>query len=109
MDARRDKTRVGIDVGKAHHWACVVDAEGAVLRSVKIANDESEILGFVAMAGTLARQLVWAVDIIGAPSALLLALLAYSGQPAHYASGRVVAAMSAAYAGEGRPTPRTPT
>ena len=46
-------------------------------------------------------QLIWAVDIIGAPSALLLALLARAGQSVQYASGRVVVAMSAAYAGEG--------
>ena len=45
---------------------------------------------------------MWAVDIIGAPSALLLALLAQAGQSVRYASGRVVAAMSAAYAGEGK-------
>ena len=45
---------------------------------------------------------VWAVDIIGAPSALLLALLARADQSVRYASGRVVAAMSAAYAGEGK-------
>ena len=45
---------------------------------------------------------MWAVDIIGTPSALLLALLARAGQAVRYASGRVVAAMSAAYAGEGK-------
>lgn len=49
-----------------------------------------------------ARQLVWAVDIIGSPSALLLALLGRADESVRYASGRVVAAMSAAYAGEGK-------
>ena len=39
-------------------------------------------------------QRVWAVDILGTPSALLLALLAQAGQEVRYASGRVVAAMS---------------
>ena len=53
-------------------------------------------------ASALAQRLTWAVDIIGAPSALLLALLAHAGQPVRYASGRVVAAMSAAYVGEGK-------
>ena len=92
---------VGIDVGKTHHWACVVDADGKMLLSVKIANDEADIVAFLANAGSLAAQLIWAVDIIGAPSALLLALLARAGQSVRYASGRVVAAMSSAYAGEG--------
>lgn len=100
--ARRDRAWVGIDVGKTHHWACVVDAAGKILLSVKIANDEAELVALVADAGLLAEQLVWAVDIIGAPSALLLALLARARQSVRYASGRVVAAMSAAYAGEGK-------
>jgi transposase len=99
---RADTAWVGIDVGKTHHWACVVGAEGKTLLSVKIANDEVEIVGLLARAGSLAAQLVWAVDIIGAPSALLLAVLARAGEPVHYASGRVVAAMSAAYVGEGK-------
>jgi transposase len=70
--------------------------------SVKVANDEAEIMALLAKMGSLAVQLICAVDIIGAPSALLLALLARAGQSVCYASGRVVAAMSAAYAGEGK-------
>jgi len=100
--AQRDKAWVGIDVGKTHHWACVVDAEGKTLLSVKVANDEAEIMALLANAGSLAVHLIWAVDIIGAPSALLLALLARAGQAVRYSSGRLVAAMSAAYAGEGK-------
>ena len=102
MAVEPDTAWVGIDVGKTHHWACVVDADGKILLSAKIANDEVEILAFLANAGSLASKLIWAVDIIGAPSALLLALLARAGRPVRYASGRMVAAMSAAYAGEGK-------
>jgi transposase len=80
----------------------VVDADGKTLLSAKVANDEAEIVALLTKAGSLAAQLIWAVDIIGAPSALLLALLARAGQSVRYASGRVVAAMSAAYAGEGK-------
>jgi len=100
--AQRDTAWVGIDIGKTHHWACVVDAEGKILLSAKIANDEAQIMALLTNTGSLAAQLIWAVDIIGAPSALLLALLAQAGQSVRYASGRVVAAMSAAYAGEGK-------
>jgi transposase len=100
--AVRDKAWVGIDVGKTHHWVCAVDVDGKTLLSTKIANDEAEIVSVITAVAALAQQLVWAVDIIGAPSALLLALLARAGQGARYASGRVVAAMSAAYAGEGK-------
>ena len=102
MGAQQDIAWIGIDVGKAHHWACVVGDDGNVLLSVKVANDEAEIAAMLARAGRLARRLVWAVDIIGAPSALLLALLAGAGHSVRYASGRVVAAMSAAYVGEGK-------
>jgi hypothetical protein len=59
--AQRDIAWVGIDVGKTHHWACVVDAEAKTLLSVKVANDEAEILAFLATAGSLAMQLIWAV------------------------------------------------
>jgi transposase len=100
--AAQDMAWVGIDVGKTHHWVCVVDPDGKVLLSVKIGNDEAEIVALLAQVASLATRLIWAVDIIGAPSALLLALLTRAGQPVHYASGRVVAAMSTAYAGEGK-------
>ena len=87
MVAVRDKAWVGIDVGKTHHWVCAVDADGKMLLSARIANDEAEILSLITAVAALAQQLVWAVDIIGAPSALLLALLARAGQGARYASG----------------------
>ncbi len=81
---------------------CVVDDEGTRLLSRKVANDEADILAIIAAARSSAAELVWAVDIIGAPSALLLALLAGAGLTVRYASGRVVAAMSAGYVGEGK-------
>jgi hypothetical protein len=34
----------GIDAGKGHHWAAVVDETGAILWSKKIDNDETAIL-----------------------------------------------------------------
>ncbi|MBA3803722.1 MAG: IS110 family transposase [Acidimicrobiia bacterium] len=93
---------VGIDIGKTHHWMCALDAGGTVLLSVKVANDEAELLALIATIGEFADELVWAVDIVGAPSALVLALLAQAGHSVRYASGRVVAAMSNAYTGEGK-------
>jgi transposase len=93
---------VGVDIGKTHHWVCALDADGKRLLSVKVANDEAEILALIATVQGLAEQPIWAVDIIGAPSALMLALLAQADQSLRYASGRMVAAMSSAYAGEGK-------
>jgi transposase len=100
--AAQETAWVGVDIGKTHHWVCALDADGKRLLSVKVANDEAEILALIATVQGLAEQPIWAVDIIGAPAALMLALLAQADQSLRYASGRMVAAMSSAYAGEGK-------
>ena len=74
--ATRTTAWAGIDIGKTHHWICAVDDEGRPLLSVKVANVEADLMAAVAKATDLAAEVVWAVDIIGAPSALILALLA---------------------------------
>ena len=102
MATQWDMVWAGIDIGKTHHWVCVVDPDGNQALSIKIGNDEAEILALVARVKGLAPQVNWAVDILGAPSALLRTRLAQSGQSVRYASGRVGAAMSAAFAGEGK-------
>jgi transposase len=99
---RMDRVWAGVDVGKAHHWICVVDADGKILLSVKVANDQAQITALITKIGRLAQDVVWAVDIIGAPSALLLTVLTRAEQVVRYASGRVVSAMSAGYTGEGK-------
>lgn len=43
--------------------------------SVKLLNDQDEIDAVIAKVSALADHIVWAVDIIGVPSALMLALL----------------------------------
>lgn len=92
----------GIDVGKTYHWVEVVDATGATLLSRRVLNDQVEIDELIAAVVPLADSVQWAVDIVGAPSALLLALLAQARQQVRYASGRVVSVMSSAFTGEGK-------
>ena len=77
----------GIDVGKGHHWLCLIDESGTTLWSTKVVNDETAILD--AIAGVLARaeEVVWGVDVTGTMSGLLLALLAVHGQRVRYRSG----------------------
>ena len=106
VPAAIDMAWAGIDVGKRHHWVCVVDHDGRQMVSVKVANDQTEISAVIGSVTGLAATVTWAVDIIGAPSALLLALLSQAGQPVRYASGRLVAAMSGAYTGEGKTDPK---
>lgn len=96
------KVWAGVDVGKTHHWVEVVDADGTTLLSRRVLNDQVEIDELIAAVVPLAEQVQWAVDIVGTPSALLLALLAHAGQQVRYASGRVVSVMSAAFTGEGK-------
>jgi transposase len=92
----------GIDVGKGHHWVCLIDEAGATVWSTKVVNDEAAILD--AITGVLARgdEVVWGVDVTGTMSGLLLALLAAHGQRVRYVPGRTVNQMSVAYRGEAK-------
>lgn len=100
--AGRDRAWIGVDIGKTHHWVCAVDEDGQKLLSLKVFNDEAELLEVMAAVSEIGADRVWAIDILGTPSALLVALLAQAGEQVRYASGRVVSAMSAAYSGEGK-------
>lgn len=102
MTSVRSRAWIGVDIGKTHHWVCAVDETGKRLLSCKVLNDEAQIIEVIAEVSELAAGRVWAIDILGRPSALLVALLAKAGEQMRYASGRVVAAMSTAYAGEGK-------
>ncbi|MFF3489702.1 IS110 family transposase [Streptomyces sp. NPDC002701] len=102
MNERRGRVWAGIDAGKGHHWAAVVDETGATLWSKKVDNDESAILTAMGEILDLADEVKWAVDISGTSSALLLALLSAHGQQAVYVPGRTVNRMSGAYRGEAK-------
>lgn len=102
MSKRQARVWAGIDAGKGHHWAAVVDETGATLWSKKIDNDELAILTALGEILDLADEVHWAVDISGTSSALLLALLAAHGQQAVYVPGRTVNRMTGAYRGEAK-------
>jgi transposase len=97
-----DQAWVGVDVGKDHHWAAAVDADGQVLLSRKLANDQQAILGLLAEAGALARRLVWTVDLTTAEAALLLTVLWGQGQAVRYLAGRAVHQAAVGYRGEAK-------
>ncbi|GAA2296852.1 IS110 family transposase [Streptomyces caniferus] len=102
MSTRQAQVWAGVDAGKGHHWAAVVDETGATVWSKKIDNDETAILTALGEILDLADEVHWAVDISGTSSALLLALLAAHGQQAAYVPGRTVNRMSGAYRGEAK-------
>ena len=97
-----DQAWVGVDVGKDHHWAAAVDADGQVLLSRKIANDQQAILGVLAEVQALARRLTWTVDLTTAEAALLLAVLWGQGQQVRYLAGRAVSQAAVGYRGEAK-------
>ncbi|WP_305780517.1 IS110 family transposase [Nocardia nova] len=102
MNPPRARAWAGVDAGKGHHWAAVVDDTGTTLWSKKIDNDETAILTALGEILALAEEVSFAVDISGTASALLLALLAAHGISAVYVPGRTVNRMSGAYRGEGK-------
>ncbi|MER6062676.1 IS110 family transposase [Streptomyces sp. NPDC001795] len=102
MTERHEQVWIGIDAGKAHHWAVGVNATGEKVLSRKVVNGEDEILDLIVAACEMANEVRWAVDICGRASTLLLALLIANGQSVVYVPGRTVNRMSGAYRGEGK-------
>src|ERR1700761_484290 len=85
-----DVVWVGIDAGKASHYAVAVDAGGKRLWSVKVANGQQpveELIGRVARSAA-GGEVRWAVDLVSPAAALLLAVLLSSGQKVAYVPGR---------------------
>jgi hypothetical protein len=52
----------GIDVGKAHHWVCVLDEQGRVILSRKVANDETDLTAVVQEVTACGVAVTWAVE-----------------------------------------------
>lgn len=91
---------VGVDVGKASHHACAMDAAGKVVFSRKLANDQAAIEQLVARAGQVATEVRWAIDLTSNAAALLMAVLADRAQQVVYVPGRVVNRMTGVFRGE---------
>ena len=89
----------GIDVGKEHHWVCVVDSNGNMVFSRKVVNDERTIGDLVAEIDTLAGEVSWTVDLSNVYAALVLTVLADAGKTVRYLAGRQVWQASATYRG----------
>jgi transposase len=89
----------GVDVGKEHHWVCVVDDAGAVVLSRKLANDEQPISELVAEIDQLTDEVSWTVDLTTVYASLVLAVLADAGKSVRYLTGRQVWQASVTYRG----------
>lgn len=89
----------GIDVGKEHHWICVLDASGEVVLSRRFANDEKEIISVITDTESLGDSVSWTVDLTTVYATLLLTVLTKAGTPVRYLSGRSVWQASTVYRG----------
>ena len=93
----------GIDVGKGHHWVCLIDETGSTLWSSKVVNEQAAILDAIGEVLGRAQQVTWAVDITSRQQRSAAGPVDRSRrgwQPATYVPGRTVNQMSTAYAGE---------
>jgi transposase len=89
----------GVDVGREHHWVCVVDTAGKVVLSRKLVNDEQPIRELIAEVDGLGPQVSWTVDLTMAYATLLLTVLADLGKSVRYLAGRAVWQASTVYRG----------
>ncbi|MFX0578811.1 IS110 family transposase [Nocardia nepalensis] len=97
-----ERAWAGVDIGKEHHHAVVIDTDGNRLLSRRVKNDETDLLELISDVAGLAEQLEWAVDIITGESALLLTLLAAHQQQVFYISGAQVNRAADGYRGAGK-------
>jgi len=95
---------VGVDAGKRKHHCVLLDAEGKILLSQAVANDETALLDLIANVLTLAGKasVRWAVDVNSGGSALLMALLSAHAQELVYIPGRILHHAAATYRGDGK-------
>lgn len=99
----RPKAWVGVDVGKGFHWAVVVDAEGEILLSRKVENEEAHLSALVDEALAVSGgELSWTVDQPGDGAALLLALLWGRSQRVLYIPGLAVDRARDGFRGEAK-------
>ena len=94
-----DRPWVGVDVGKEHHWVCVVDDSGKQVLSRKLVNDEQPIAAVIAEIDQLGQEVSWTVDLSLVYASLLLTVLAEAGKAVRYLAGRSVWQASATYRG----------
>ena len=92
----------GLDIGKTHHHAVVIDTEGKRLLSRRVRNDETELLTLIGDVLEISDDVLWALDLNRGVAALLIGLLLNHDQPVAYLSGFAVHRASGTYRGEGK-------
>lgn len=96
-----DKAWVGVDAGKDFHWVVVIGAEGEVLLSRRVENEEADLVALVKEV-TAAKEPTWAVDQPGGTATLLLAVLWERNQRVLYVPGIAVDRARDGFRGESK-------
>lgn len=97
-----DRAWAGIDIGKQHHHAVVVDDQGTRVLSRRVANDQAALVELIGQVTELAGAVTWAVDLRSSEAALVVALLLAHDQTVVYVPGVTVNRAASAYRGAGK-------
>ena len=71
---------IGIDAGKGHHHAVLIDRDGQRLLSRRVINDQPDLVALIDTVQDRVVDPVWAIDLAGGSASLLIALLLQHGQ-----------------------------
>ena len=93
---------IGIDAGKGHHHAVLIDRDGQRLLSRRVINDQPDLVALIDTVRDRVVDPVWAIDLAGGSASLVIALLLQHGQRVVYLPGIAVNRASAGYRGEGK-------
>lgn len=91
-----------MDAGKGFHWAVMLGAEGEVLLSRRVENDEADLSALVEEVLSHGLEPTWATDQPGGSAALLLAVLWERGRRVLYVPGIAVDRARDAHRGESK-------
>ncbi len=78
---------VGFDVGKTFHWLSVLDDAGEVVLSRRVEATEQGLEAACSQIAELSEERKVALDVLGGPATLLLALLAERGEQIFHLPG----------------------
>jgi hypothetical protein len=90
---------IGIDAGKGHHHAVLIDRDGQRLLSRRVINDQPDLVALINTVQDRVVDPVWAIDLAAGSASLLIALLLQHGQRVVYLPGIAVNRASAGYRG----------
>ena len=92
---------IGLDIGKAEHFADVLDDAGSPLFSAAVANNEADIAALLDRAASFGAPAL-VVDQRGSLASLVLAVAARRGVPVAYVPGLVMRRAADLYPGEAK-------